>query len=99
MVRSAFVLSPALSQLWGEETTPQSDEQTQKMGGKKVTEYNVYQLHAVKTADGRVWAQRCFICDKSIDFLKNIPSFWVKVGELVRHRKCFPGVPKLGGIR
>lgn len=55
--------------------------------------YNPYQLHPVKTADGRPWVQRCFICDKSIDFLKNQPTFWIRVGEMVRHRKCYSGMP------
>ncbi len=59
-----------------------------------MNQYNPFQLNPVKTSDGRLWAQRCFICDKSIDFLKNTPSFWVKVGSLVRHKKCFPGVPR-----
>lgn len=57
-------------------------------------DYNPYMLNPVKTADGRLWAQRCFICDKSIDFLKEYSVSWVRVGEMVRHKKCFPGVPK-----
>lgn len=59
-----------------------------------MTEYNVYQLHPVKTAEGKPWAQRCFRCNKSIDFLKMVPSQWVKVGDLVRHTKCYPGMPR-----
>lgn len=55
---------------------------------------NEYQLKPVRTADGRRWVQRCFLCDKSVDFLKDAKSSWVAVGELVRHRKCYPGVPR-----
>lgn len=65
-----------------------------KRRADNMTAYNPHQLKPVLTSDGRPWVQRCFICDKSIDFLKNIPSFWVRVGELVRHRKCYPGMPK-----
>ncbi len=63
-----------------------SDSTTRKL--------NEYQLKPARTADGRPWVQRCFICDNTVDYLKDIPSSYVKVGELVRHKKCFPGVPK-----
>ena len=43
------------------------------------------------TADGHPWVQRCFICLKSVDFLKDIPWVrYVKVGQYVRHKKCYP---------
>lgn len=45
-------------------------------------------LKPVLTADGRPWVQRCFICAKSVNFLKTTPDQRVKVGDLVRHKKC-----------
>lgn len=50
-----------------------------------------YMLKATLTADGRPWVQRCYVCGKSINYLKmrHGVEFW-KVGELVRHRKCNP---------
>ena len=55
---------------------------------------NEHQLAPVKTSDGRLWCQRCYVCDKSIDFLKDPSGFrWLRVENLVRHRKCFPGIP------
>jgi hypothetical protein len=45
-------------------------------------------LHPVKTADGRRWVQRCFVCSDPVNFINRDPH--VMVGELVRHRKCYP---------
>jgi len=50
---------------------------------------------ATLTASGRPWVQRCFICLRSIDFIKDSTAVkWIRVGEFVRHRKCNPGMPK-----
>lgn len=59
---------------------------------------NEYQLKPVLTSDGKPWVQRCFICDKPIDFLKTPAHMRVRVGELVRHARCFQGlvVPSKG---
>lgn len=54
---------------------------------------NEYQRNPTLTADGRAWIQRCYVCDKSINFLKDPACKRVKVGELVRHKKCWPGMP------
>lgn len=46
---------------------------------------------ATKTADGREWVQRCFVCLKSIDLLKLTAGVgYLHVGQYVRHRKCYP---------
>lgn len=58
--------------------------------------FNEYQLKPVLTSDGRPWVQRCYVCDRSINFLKLPAYLRIKVGELVRHRKCFPGLPGKG---
>ncbi len=55
---------------------------------------NEYQLKPARTIDGRPWVQRCFVCNKTVDYIKDASVSWVKVGELVRHKKCFPGVPR-----
>lgn len=47
-----------------------------------------YMLKPCLTSDGRPWIQRCFICKKSVDFLKTLPTQRVRVGHLVRHAKC-----------
>lgn len=57
-------------------------------GGEMITDPHM--LKPVYTADGRKWAQRCFICSKTVDFLKTSPVERVQVGELVRHKKCRP---------
>ena len=49
-----------------------------------------YMLRATRTADGRPWVQRCFICAKAVDYLKTSPVERVRVGELVRHKDCRP---------
>jgi len=49
-----------------------------------------YMLKPSLTADGRPWVQRCFICGKSVNYLKSMPWQRVKVGDLVRHEKCRP---------
>lgn len=50
-----------------------------------------YMLKPTLTADGKPWVQRCYICGKSVDFLKmSWGSQWLKVGNLVRHKKCLP---------
>jgi hypothetical protein len=57
-------------------------------------DYNPYQLHPVLTAEGKPWVQRCYVCDKSIDFIRMPSVSWVRVGEMVRHKRCYPGIPK-----
>lgn len=47
-------------------------------------------LKPVTTADGRPWCQRCYVCVKSVNFIKDPSQSWVRVGELVRHKKCLP---------
>ncbi len=54
---------------------------------------NEYQLKPVLTADGRQWAQRCYVCDRQVNYIKDASVSYVRVGDLVRHKKCFPGVP------
>lgn len=51
---------------------------------------DAYMLKPVLTADGRPWTQRCYVCSKTIDFLKTSGDMRVRVGELVRHKKCLP---------
>lgn len=55
---------------------------------------NQHQLQPVLTSDGRPWVQRCYVCDKSIDMIKLPRVKWVRVDKLVRHKKCYPGMPK-----
>jgi len=55
---------------------------------------NEYQLKPSKTTDGRPWVQRCYVCDKAINFLKAPSVSWLRVGTLVRHKKCYPGAVK-----
>lgn len=58
-------------------------------------ELTQYQTAPVMTADGRRWAQGCYVCAKQIDFLKDPSGYkWVRVDTLVRHRKCYPGTPR-----
>lgn len=53
------------------------------------------QLEPVLTADGRRWAQNCYCCNRQVDFLKDrLGIKWLRVDTLVRHRKCFPGMPR-----
>lgn len=52
-----------------------------------------YQLRPVKTHDGKPWVQNCFVCNKPVNFLKLESFNWVRVGALVRHKKCYPGMP------
>lgn len=47
-----------------------------------------YVLKPVLTADGRPWTQRCYVCTKTVNFLKG--DLRVHVGPLVRHKKCHP---------
>lgn len=54
---------------------------------------NEYQSKPVLTSDGKPWVQRCYVCDKPINLLKTAPHMVVKVGELRRHKKCWPGMP------
>jgi hypothetical protein len=42
------------------------------------------------TSDGRPWCQVCLYCSKQINFLKDIPESFIRLGEYVRHRKCLP---------
>ena len=51
-----------------------------------------YMLKPARTADGRPRVQRCFICAKPVDYLKTSPVERVRVGELIRHKKCKPEV-------
>lgn len=57
-------------------------------------DYNRYQLNAVMDSEGKPWVQRCFVCDKVVNYMRDAIGSWVKVGNLVRHRDCFPGAPK-----
>jgi hypothetical protein len=46
---------------------------------------------ATLTADGRPWVQRCMICLKPVNFLKDKPWIqYVTVGQYVRHKRCYP---------
>ena len=49
---------------------------------------NEFQRKPALTADGRLWVQRCYRCDKAVNFLHRDP--YVRVGDLVRHTKCKP---------
>lgn len=49
----------------------------------------------VLTIDGRPWVQRCFVCARSVNFLKSSPEQRVKVGSFVRHYSCDP-TPLIG---
>lgn len=51
---------------------------------------NDFQKKPVLTADGIPWTQRCLYCDKNINFLKDPKESWLRVGEFVRHKKCYP---------
>lgn len=43
------------------------------------------------TADGKPWVQRCFVCLKPVNFLKDTPWVeYVKVDPYVRHKRCYP---------
>ncbi len=54
-----------------------------------------FQKEPVRTATGQVWAQNCFICNKQIDMLKDPYHVkWLRIDTLIRHRKCYPGMPK-----
>lgn len=44
----------------------------------------------IRTADGRPWVQRCYVCNKQVNFIKLRPHQWVNVGEFVRHTRCYP---------
>lgn len=54
---------------------------------------NQYQAKPVLTADGRPWTQRCYCCDRPIDLLKTPADMIVRIDDLRRHRKCYPGMP------
>lgn len=49
-----------------------------------------YMFKPTLTADGRPWIQRCFMCGKGVDFTRTQPIERVRVGDLVRHKKCDP---------
>jgi hypothetical protein len=50
-------------------------------------------LVPVLTAEGKPWVQRCYLCGKTVNFLKmSWGSEWLRVGELVRHKKCRPSL-------
>ena len=51
---------------------------------------NEFQRKPALTADGRKWCQRCYLCNKAVNFLKTVPQQRVIVGNLVRHEKCRP---------
>jgi hypothetical protein len=42
------------------------------------------------TWDGKPWVQRCFVCTKEVNYQKTSPVERVRVGDLVRHKKCRP---------
>jgi hypothetical protein len=48
------------------------------------------QSEPVFTADGQLWCLNCYICDKQINFLKAPSESYRKVGQYVRHMKCYP---------
>jgi hypothetical protein len=50
-----------------------------------------YALKPTMDASGKPWVQRCFICSRTVDF-KKMQSLveYIKVGDLVRHKKCKP---------
>ena len=52
------------------------------------------QLKPVKTAEGEDWCQNCYVCNKQINFFKMPREKWVRIDFLVRHKKCWPGMPK-----
>lgn len=49
-----------------------------------------YKLAPCKTADGKAWTQRCYVCGKSVNFLKDPKGSWVKLDPVVRHINCTP---------
>lgn len=55
---------------------------------------NKFQLSPVMDANGKPWIQRCYVCDRAIDFKKDPHQIkWLRVDKIIRHRKCFPGLP------
>jgi hypothetical protein len=48
-------------------------------------------IKPVLTVDGKPWTQRCYVCLKPVNFIKD-PSAntWLRVPPYVRHRKCYP---------
>jgi hypothetical protein len=43
------------------------------------------------TADGRPWVQRCYVCLKSVDFIRmKAGAEYLHVGQYVRHKRCYP---------
>lgn len=43
------------------------------------------------TSDKKPWTQRCFVCLKVVNFLKDTPGVeYIHVAQYVRHRKCYP---------
>ncbi len=62
----------------------------------KTSDYNgdAYLTTPVRTADGRKWVQRCFVCEKVVNFIQTFEHERVQVGELVRHKKCRPDALK-----
>lgn len=53
-----------------------------------------YVQKATLTSDGKPWTQRCYVCLKAINFLKDASISFVRVPPYVRHKKCYPGMPK-----
>jgi hypothetical protein len=47
-------------------------------------------LAPVLTADGKPWVQACYVCGRTINFIKDPPSKRVKIDYVVRHKKCHP---------
>lgn len=48
-------------------------------------------LRPVLTPSGKPWVQRCYLCGKTVNFLKMAWGVeWIRVGNLVRHKKCRP---------
>lgn len=47
-----------------------------------------YMLKPTLTSNGKEWVQRCFVCAKPVNFLKTTPDQRVRVGNMVRHKKC-----------
>jgi hypothetical protein len=52
---------------------------------------NKYQKRPTLDSEGSAWVQRCYVCDKGINFQKDPSGWkWLRVDELVRHRHCYP---------
>lgn len=49
------------------------------------------QSEPVLTPDGKPWCQNCYVCNKQINFLKQVAGIeYLHIGQYVRHKKCKP---------